>query len=255
MRFLQSFKSIAPIALTALTLGLFPSLLSTLPLNTTNTLNNLHFNLLSVLSPTAQAAPRRSRLSGLIKSTPNLYLPTRFLIGEEQTILVKAPVGNKVVVFISPQSSGYPDAPNGLDLNIGPDVERMEAVTNAKGVARLTLSLPNNKEMAGHHVFIDGYTHQQTDGSDAIRLSWMDPTGRRTGVNSVQLAIPSDGTGTQILPGMPGIGGDMLRRIGTMQDIRKGGERMKGLVDDGSRTDSIYDRNTFTQRPDGTGGI
>lgn len=209
------------------------------------------FVLPSPLVSTAHAG----RLSGLIRETPNLYLPTRLIIGEEQTILVKAPAGNKVVVFISPQSSGYPDAPNGLDLNIGADVERLEAVANEKGVAKIILSLPKNENMAGRHIFMDGYTHQSEDGSDAMRLSWMDPTGRQTAVNSVQLAMPSDGTGAMILPGMPGIGGDMMRRIGTMQDIRKGGDRLKDLVDDGSRTDSMYDRNAFTQRPDGTGGI
>lgn len=195
------------------------------------------------------------RLSGLIKSTPNLYMPSRFLIGQEHTLLVKAPAGNRVVVFISPDHTGFTKAPAGLDLHIGEQTERLEGIASDKGVAKIRLVMPDNEAMEGHHVFLDGYTYSLADESDAQQLSWMDPTGRQTRVNSIQIAKMSDGTGARILPGLPGVGGEMLRRVSTMQDIRNGGDRLKDMVDDGARDDNFYDQNTFITRPDGTGGL
>ncbi len=208
--------------------------------------------------PTALAQSAIQRLNRIRQEQPRLYLPTRFFIGQEQQLIVKAAPNKQVKLFISPDKAGF-TSPDGVPLAVGEQVEALEAVTNANGVAVMTFPVPDSASLNGHRLFVDGYVLPATD-DDTVQpipqqLVWMDPTGRQTQQNDIPMRMANSGQGTMVLPGIPGIGGDMLRRIGTMQDAERGGDRVKGLVDDGVRSDTVYDNNVFLQRPDGTGGV
>ncbi len=219
----------------------------------------------NTLCPAANAqeaddAPRSAiqRLNRIRQEQPRLYLPTRFAIGKEQQLIVKAGPNKQVKLFISPDKAGY-TSDDGVPLAVGEQVQALEATTNANGVAVMTFPVPDNTQLEGHRLFVDGYVLSATQGDDAAlpipqQLVWMDPTGRQTQQNDIPMRVANSGRGAMVLPGIPGIGGDMLRRIGTMQDAERGGDRVKGLVDDGVRSDTVYDNNVFIQRPDGTGG-
>ena len=77
--------------------------------------------------------------------------------------------------------------------------------------------------------------------------------GRSTVRNDVLMDTSTDGNGTMLIPGLPGIGAGMARQLGTLRDVHNGDERMKDLVDDGSRGDTMLDRNSFIKRVDGVG--
>lgn len=202
------------------------------------------------------AAPRSAiqRLNQYRQQQPKLYLPNRLLIGEQQTITIQGPPNRVVRVFLSPQGRGF-TTDDGLALHVSEQVQTLEGQTNANGVAKIVIDLPNNPNMDGERLYMDGVI-MGTGDEVSQQLHWMDSTGRETTSNRLVMMVPADSMGATVLPGLPGLGGDMMRRLGTFQDVRKGGERLKTLVDDGSRsTDNVYDRNIFLARPDGSGGV
>ena len=208
---------------------------------------------------TAEAGARpKSRLNQLIRNKPNLYMPTRLVIGEDNKFVVRAPAGNKVVIFLSPFNSGM-TTPNGKPLRVGKENQLLEGYTSEKGVAVLTVPLPDEKSLSGQPVYIEGYTVGDTEGySDLEVLELLKPNGHAASNNVVMIQEPNETHGAMVMPGIPGVGSDMLRRLSTMGDVMNSPDRdrMNDLVDDGSiESDTTLDRNTFITRPDGTGGI
>ena len=224
------------------------------------------------LIPTSEA----SRLSELIKDPPTLYLPARLLLGETSQIIVKAPAGQTVVVVFGPparvkqsealittDSSGttatttaaasiYATRPDGEPLKVSADCQTLEMVANEKGVAVFPITVPDAPQLAGQSMVMDGYT-VALDGVTLENLAWVDPMGRSTLRNEVLMDTLSNGNGAMIMPGLPGIGAGMARQLGTLRDVHSGGERMKDLVDDGTRGNTMLDRNSFIKRVDGVG--
>ena len=225
-----------------------------------------------VTTPLASA----SRLSDLIKEPPTLYFPARLVVGETGKLIVKAPAGHTVVVVFGPPArikqgealittngaettavttattSMYATRPDGQPLKVSADCQTLELVANEKGVAVFPITVPDAPQLAGQTMVIDGYTIAP-DGTTVEGLAWVDPMGRSTQRNEVVMDTLTNGNGAMITPGLPGIGAGMARQLGTLRDINNGGERMKDLVDDGSRGNSMLDRNSFIKRVDGVG--
>ncbi len=203
------------------------------------------------------AKPRKSRLSQLIKNKSNLYLPTRLIIGKDNKFVVRVPAGNTVVLLLSPFPAGM-SAPDGTPMRVGKENQILEAVASDKGVATLTVPIPDEESLVGQPVFVAAYTYGRSDYSDLEILELLGPTGRRVGDNRLAIDEPSDGRGAMVLPGLPGVGSDMLRRLSTMGDIYNSDdkERMETLKDNGDLGDgTLQDKNIFISRPDGTGGL
>ncbi len=202
----------------------------------------------------AQAAARNSRLSQLIKQKPSLYKPTRFFVGEDNKVVVKAPAGNTVVLVMSPMP-GETKAPNGDVLRVSTSHETLEQTATEKGVAVFTIPVPDDKRLKGQWVFIDGYTYKQPDFSDLQVFNLIDATGRPASHNRLAIQTRTSGEGTMLMPGIPGMDASMLRRLSTFGEVAND-ERKQDLVDDGSiDRDSQIDQNSFIVRPDGTGGV
>ncbi|MBK8191250.1 MAG: hypothetical protein IPK79_12470 [Vampirovibrionales bacterium] len=197
------------------------------------------------------------RLSGLIQQKSSLYLPTRLLWGQENRILVKAPPGARVVVYISPQNQGF-TAPNGAPLRVGADPEKLEGVASEKGVAALTLTLPAppageglDEEIKPRPAFLDAVVYQKDDFSDMTVVEIIDPTGRPAASNQTMLTQAVNGRGPLFFPGMPGVSGDIVRRLSTLGDLQSGDTRKRELIDDGTRNQQVeQDRNVFIRRAD-----
>ncbi len=214
-----------------------------------------------------------SRLSELIKEPPTLYLPARLLVGETGKVIVKAPVGYTVVVAFSPpvhavppaetlttealgklsqSSSPYALRPDGQPMKVGSDCQTLEMVANDKGVVVFPITVPDAPQLAGQVMVLDGYT-VAPNGTTVESLAWVDPMGRATQRNEVMMETLANSGGAMIMPGLPGIGAGMARQLGTLRDVSTGGDRMKDLVDDGTRGNTMLDRNSFIKRVDGVG--
>ncbi len=202
------------------------------------------------------APPRKSRLSQLIKNKSSLYLPTRLLTGSDNKFVVRAPAGQTVVLYLSPAPAGM-SAPNGAPMRVGTENQMLEAIASEKGVATLTVPIPDEASLAGQPVYVEAYTYGSSDYSDLEILELLGPTGRRVSDNRLSIQEPSDGRGAMVLPGLPGVGSDLLRRLSTMGDLYNSDDkdRMESLRDDGEIGDSPQDQNVFITRPDGAGGL
>jgi len=204
--------------------------------------------------PPACAEEYHSRLSQLIQQKPNLYKPTRFFIGEDNKVVVKAPAGNTVVLTMSP-TPGETAAPNGKPLRVNPSHETLEMVASDKGVAVFQIPVPNDSRLEGQSVYLDGYTYKSADYSDLALLSLLDATGHPTDNNRLGIEVRANGEGTMLLPGMAGMDNRMLQRLSTLGEVT-GDDRKKELVDDGNMNrNTTLDRNAFVRRADGTVGI
>ena len=215
-----------------------------------------------------------SRLSELIKEPPTLYLPARLLLGQTGKLIVKAPAGHTVVVAFSPpvsanasgevmlsedegvssvdSKSPFSIRPDGKLKKVGRDCQTLEMVANEKGVAVFPITVPDAPQLEGQRMVLDGYT-VSPDCGVVEGLAWLDPMGRSTQRNEVIMETVANITCAMIMPVLPGIGAGMARQLGTLRDVSSGGERMKDLVDDGSRGTTILDRNSFIKRVDGVG--
>lgn len=201
------------------------------------------------------------RLSQLIQQKASLYLPTRLLWGQENRILVKATPGARVMVYLSPQDEGF-TTPNGLALRVGANPQALCGVASDKGVAVITLTLPDPEpspegetaEPKERTAFLDAVTYQKDDFSDMTAVEFIDPTGRATASNQTRLTRPADGKGAMFFPGMPGVSGDLVRRLSTLGDLQNGDARKRELVDEGQRNLNVdQDRNVFIRRADQMG--
>ncbi len=203
------------------------------------------------------APPRKSRLSQLIKNKSSLYLPTRLLIGADNKFVVRVPAGNTVVLYLSPLPAGM-STPNGLPLRVGKEHQVLEAIASEKGVATLTVPIPDEVSLVGQPVYVEAYTYGASDYSDLEVLELLGAAGHRVKENRLAIQEPSDGRGAMVLPGLPGVGSDMLRRLSTMGDIYNSDdkERMEQLKDDGNLDrETLRDQNIFIPRSDGAGGL
>ncbi len=197
-----------------------------------------------------RSAIRRSAVGRMNLQQSNMYLPTRLIIGEENRFVFKVPPGNKVVLVLSPQDAGLL-TPDGRPLRVGPENQQVEATASEKGVAVINVPIPNETSLVGGVVYVDAYTYGSEDYSDLAILEMQDATGHRASGNRIAIEARTDGSGAMVLPGMPGMSPDFLRRLSTIGDV-SGDERKKKLMDDGEINRSIeQDANVFITRPDG----
>ena len=204
--------------------------------------------------PSASAEVRNSRLSQLIKRKPNLYLPSRLLIGQENKFTLQGTPGHEVTLYISPQDAGL-KAPNGQLLRVGEESEAIKGIIPQNGVLSLAIPLPDDTELDGKEIFVEAITWKAPDYSDLEILELVDSTGRRSSENKLAIAKPTKGKGAFILPSMPGVSPQMIQQITTLSEIQKGDTRKRDLIYSGDvNKDILQDQNVFINRPGGLGG-
>ncbi|MGE0200831.1 MAG: hypothetical protein AB7P76_07680 [Candidatus Melainabacteria bacterium] len=222
------------------------------------------------------SAPR-SRLNRLLIRSANLYLPTRLVLGQENKFVARANPGQQVLVFLSPEPSGLVLASEQsarIPLRVGPEYEQVVGVANEKGVAELSITLPDEQDWAGHILYVDAIAYDRAeivpprmDGeghpvadvnplvdlrtvANAQQLDLMNPMGQRTSVNALQMAMPAEANGAMVMPSMPGFSPQLLQQITNLSEVGAGNEHKKNLLDDGERDENnALDRNSLITRP------
>lgn len=200
-------------------------------------------------APHSEAMERVSRLNSLIVQKPTLYMPPRLLIGQDNKFILKGKAGNKAMLYLSPSSSGM-RAPNGLDLRIGEEHQKISGIFPENGVLVLTVPVPKESSLIGKTLYLEAITWSQPDYSDLEVLSITDFTGRRTSENALAIDKPADGKGSPIMPALPGVPTQLLNRLNTFNDLRQKPE----LNDQGAINRNVpLDQNSF-YNPYGTNG-
>lgn len=194
-----------------------------------------------------------SRLNRLSQRQNILYLPGRLVIGEENRFVIKGTPGSQAVLFISPLDKGY-TLPNGQQLRVGQEHEKLQAVIPEKGVLEIMVPLPNDNGWVGRQLFADAILLNDGETEEEVSVDYvaiMDATGRRADHNAIEIFAPATAGHTTVMPMMPGLDPQTFNKLTTLSEVyANGDERKKELLDDGSIDRSVdIDSNIFINRP------
>jgi hypothetical protein len=203
--------------------------------------------------PTFAQSTLQSRLNRLVQDKPTLYLPTQLVIGHDNTFTVKAPAGHKVMLYLSTEPEGFSLAET-HPLRVGPEHQVYQAEVPEKGVVKITVPVPDDKEYEGRIVFVDAVTWHEADYTDLQHVVMMGPQGYKTDDNRISMALPATKSGVIAMPSMPGMSAQMMQQLNTATSALSGDLKAKALLDNGdlSNDDSDLHKNVFINR---TGGF
>lgn len=178
----------------------------------------------------------------LNRESPEVYKPTRLIIGQENKVLIKAEPGSCISLAYSESNTGA--APlYGQKLRLGSDLKTTEGIVPQNGLLELSIMLPDNKEFEGKTFYIEVAVWKNKDFSDIQLAKIVAPSGRETSSNSIVAALPPKNankpTFTPTLPGAP------LEMMQTMKFI----EDMKQNKDSKDETDIDYDAQSSYRTP------
>lgn len=208
----------------------------------------------ALLIPANAAQKHQSRLGRILLNRNMLYLPSRLVLGEENSFMVKAPAGSRVLLFISPQPAGY-RLPDGQALRVGEEHEKIQGTVSEKGVLEILLPVPDEESWAGRKLYVDAVLIPPgMDGDDRVSgletLQLVNAQGHRTDNNALVLALPADEGNMMVMPSVPGMDPALFQRLNDFSAALQGDERKKELLDMGDiDRDAEIDQNTLINRP------
>jgi hypothetical protein len=203
-------------------------------------------------------SPRVSRLSQLVRRSPQLFLPAQLLIGKDNTLILQAPPGSQVTLYLSKETAGF-SAPNGTPLRIGKTHETLTATVpntgQSTGTVSFTVPIPNEPTLEGTELYLEAFIWKADDYTDAHVAQIVDSTGRRTDGNAITIRKVEKAVHLPlVMPSVPGMPANMMQSLSTMSDAYSD-ERKKELLDttgsftrDSDRT-ILRDKNSFLQLP------
>ena len=209
---------------------------------------------LALIIPAHAAEKHQSRLGRLVLNRNMLYLPARLVLGEENRFMVKAPPGSRVIMFLSPQPSGF-TLPDGQSLRVGSDHEKIQGVVSEKGVLEISLPVPDEKDWIGRKLYVDAVLVPPGMGEDAMVsnlevLQLVSAEGYRTENNALTLTPPADGGHMLVMPSMPGMDPTVINRLQDYSAAMRGDEKKKQLLDVGDiNRNAEIDQNSLINRP------
>ncbi|MEM0952299.1 MAG: hypothetical protein AAGI66_09195 [Cyanobacteria bacterium P01_H01_bin.74] len=195
----------------------------------------------------AEKTPYVSRLGQLITRTAEVYLPSQLVIGQNANFTVKAPAGELVKLYLSPQNTGFITT-NGQVLGVGTTNQVLSGVVPENGILQLQLPIPDTPELNGQALFVDAVSgpaeHQLK------RISLIQANGHKMDENKLAIVLPSKAGGPLVLPAMPGVSPQLFDQITTaVGAYTKGDDEAKKRLDDGTiNRDSNIDKNPFANR-------
>lgn len=197
--------------------------------------------------PAARAEKYQSRLGSLLLKKSDLYLPTRLVMGEEASFIVKAQPGHHVKLLISAENAGY-TLPDGTPLRVGKDVQELIGVIPENGILELKLEMPKDAGLEGQTVYVEAVAGPSDESLNPIDI--VDPTGRRTDQNMLVIVKPSEKGGPSVLPSMPGMSPQVFQQLTTMSEIYTNkDDARRQLLDGGDvNPNRQLDQNPFIQR-------
>ncbi|MBY0404845.1 MAG: hypothetical protein K2X66_13170 [Cyanobacteria bacterium] len=201
--------------------------------------------------PAQAGEVHNSRLSQLIKKKPNLYLPSRLLIGTDNKFTLQGPPGSSVILYLSSTFEGM-KAPNGVALRVGSDNQQVSGVIPESGVLELVAPIPDEEILVGKNLFVDAILWKDEEYRDMAVFDMVDSTGRRANENYISIAKASSGKGAFVMPNVPGLPAGMMQQLNNLSDMSKNpSPAKKDLIYDGAinRSRGGVEQNPFLNRP------
>jgi hypothetical protein len=191
----------------------------------------------------------------LIEDGPQVFLPSKLIIGQENSFRIKGPPGSKVSLAISSTNKGAKPL-FGQQLRIGPAEKTIEGEIPATGILELKYEIPDDTNLINSIRFVEAAVWKANDYSDIQIATTISSSGRETLHNGITITHPpSDGKKPMFGPVIPGVGQEIIRTIENIQRA-KDGSINPDLLEDGSppayldspETREVYLQNIQTEK-------
>jgi hypothetical protein len=187
-----------------------------------------------------------------VTDAPEVYLPSKLIIGEKNAFRIKGNPGCKVSLAVSKASGGAKPL-FGQQLRIGASETTIEGVIPATGIIELHYELPNDESLINGVRFFEVATWSKDDYSDLQLARIYSSAGRQTSNNGVKISHPYDsGKRPTFMPVIPGMGQDLVKAIDKFKEAKEGNVN-PDLLEDGTMPaylDSPEKREVFLQNID-----
>lgn len=192
----------------------------------------LFVTILMLLSFSNNALPANSQQDSLSKSAirkslllnrdySQVYKPTKLIIGANNKFSIKAEPGSYVLLLVSSTNDG--NEFNDKQLRLGKDVKKVDGVVTSNGFLELNFDLPKDKTLVKKEMYFEVLVSKDKSFTNSEIAKIISPSGRETDINSIKVYEPND---TKLGPSfgavMPGGGGDMIKTMQTIEDVKNG---------------------------------
>lgn len=146
----------------------------------------------------------------LNKTTAELYKPTKFIIGEDNSIKIKADPDSNIMLMISYDKQGA-FLSSGEKLRLGTDYTSMTGVVPKNGVIEFIIPIDNDENMVGKIVYLEAAVWTEEDKSD-IKLATIMGSNAKESISNGIIIFPKPykPKGAGITPGIPGLSKGLL---------------------------------------------
>ncbi len=135
-----------------------------------------------------------------------VYKPSKLIIGDKTSFIVKGEPGTSVILAFSPKNKGS-EPYYGEQLRLGAIVDKIEGIIGENGIAKLELKLPENKNLIGAILYFEALVWKNEDFRDISRAKIVGINGRESSYNGIIIdkkqvhsSLPAIG------PGVGGVG-------------------------------------------------
>ena len=118
--------------------------------------------------------------------SPMVYRPTKLIIGQENSFIIKAKPGYYVSLATSYSDSGAPLF-YGQKLRLGSDIKTLEGVIPENGVLEMKLKIPKDKDLVGKILYFEVAVWKSKDFKDLRIAKIMAANGRESSSNAVTI--------------------------------------------------------------------
>ena len=163
---------------------------------------------------------------------PEIFKPSRLIIGSKTVFIVKAEPGSSVTFILSDERDGS-EPFYGQHLRLGDFVYSINGTVGEKGITELKVELPDEKNLTGNIFYFEAIVWKNKDFSDLTKAKIIGTNGKETGSNAIIAARKPE---KKSMPGfgqaMPGIG-DISKSFEALAEQESAVERDYNISEDG----------------------
>lgn len=173
-----------------------------------------------------------SKQSLNVSDRASVFLPSKLVIGEGGTFVVKGTPGAKVSLAVSNSNRGA-NPLMGHKLRLGETETTIEAVISPTGAVEINYPVPDDQALISKIKFFEVAIWTKDDFSDLTIARTISPAGKETLNNGIVITTPPEKNSRPTFsPLIPGVGQDMVRALEKVKEAKEG-KINPDLIDDG----------------------
>lgn len=155
--------------------------------------------------------------SDIKQAFAEVYKPSRLIIGDKTEFIVKGEPGTFITIAFSSENEGA-EPYYGQELRLGDIVDITEGVIGESGIAKLTIELPDRKDLLGATIYFEALVWQREDLSDIAKARIIGSNGLKSKYNAIIISDKPEKNSMPIFgAGMGGMG-NISRTMDALSD-------------------------------------